>query len=103
MLAMGAPLEAIDQAVAAEEARDPPFEVHDDNERIVELFLALGTQWRVVAVPMGGIVRQGIEYSAVEPALRMLGTKRNEWPEIFAGLRIMEDAALAVLNAKADG
>jgi len=47
---------------------------------------------------MGGIV--GLNYQAVEAVFNILDIKDRA--EIFAGLQIMERAALAVVNARKD-
>ena len=49
---------------------------------------------------MEAIVRyQGIEYDCIVPVLQLMGIKRKKWPEIFDGIRIMERAALTVINS----
>lgn len=100
MLAAGAPWGVIDEAVAAEEAADPPFDVYAENWPVLELFRTVATQWRVVAPPMGGVLYLGIDYAAVALPLRLSGIKRRDHAEVFAGLRIMESAARAVLNER---
>lgn len=57
------------------------------------LFLALATQWRIGG--MGGFL--GLDYSAVESTLRLMGLWRRR-AELFSGLQVMERAALPVLN-----
>ena len=56
------------------------------------LFLSLATQWRVA--PSG--LPQGLDYAAVEPAMRLAGLKPG--PALFEGLRVMEAAALQVFH-----
>lgn len=68
--------------------RPKHFEVHPDNWEIVQLFLALSTQW--VIAGMGSYV--GINYCAVEPTARLAGIEMT--PDVFGGLRLMESAAL---------
>ena len=60
----------------------------------VEVFAALGTQWRVGG--MGSVI--GLDYAAIPPVLRMLRVKPAAWPELFGDLRVMERAALAQMN-----
>ncbi len=62
----------------------------------------LATQWRLVAIPMGGVLYQGIEYASVETVLSMFDLTPDERREYFAGLRLMESAALMVRNARTD-
>ena len=70
-----------------------------ENWQTVRVFCALGTQWRCIA-GLGGAAYQGLIYSAIPVALRMLGVPRVEWQAVFAGLQTMEAAALAVLNRR---
>lgn len=52
----------------------------------------------MVAGPGGGFYR-GLDNPAVESALNLLGIRgRKKRRRIFEGLRVMEDAALPVLN-----
>jgi len=62
---------------------------------VVQLFLALSTQWRVH--PMAG-ARLGLEYGAVRQTADMLGIAVT--PDLFDDLRVMEGAALAAFPAK---
>lgn len=43
---------------------------------------------------------QGLDAVQVESVLRLMGMKRKERGRVFAGLRVMEKAALAALNGK---
>lgn len=70
-----------------------------ENLKIVEVFVALGSQWNV-AVGLGGVLYLGLDYTAVRHAMELMGIDRSEWPEIFNGLRVMESAARPVLNNK---
>jgi hypothetical protein len=93
--------EVIEQQVAAE-VEAATFEVHPDNTQIVEVFLAFGTQWRLIGVGHGAVY-QGLEYGSLQAILAGLGVARSvpDRREIFAGLRIMEAAALPLLNERA--
>jgi hypothetical protein len=55
----------------------------------INVFIAMGTQWRVSA---GGAY--GLDYGVLPDVLRMRGVPRSQWPELFDDLRICEDAAL---------
>ena len=59
----------------------------------MEAFLTVCQQWRVG--PLGGLL--GFDYPGVEALLRMSEIEVNV--DLLADLRIMEGAALAVLNA----
>lgn len=56
--------------------------------------MAVQTQWRIGG--MGGFF--GLDYSAVEAAIRMLEIDNPR--EVFAKIQVMEFAALPVLNRK---
>lgn len=51
------------------------------------------TQWRAGAQ---GVV--GLDYSAIEPVLRLQQIDTARWPALFDDLRVMERAALKVIN-----
>jgi len=53
------------------------------------LFRSLETQWRM---SYGG--PSGLDYTAIEPAFRLMKVPKPEWPELFGLLREMELAAL---------
>lgn len=91
LAAFGAP----DEIVAAN-TNDDRLEIWPENVDTVSIFLRLSTQW--VVGGMGGIV--GLNYQAVEAVFNILDIEDRA--EIFAGLQIMERAALAVVNARKD-
>ena len=62
-----------------------------DNRPAWELWLCLGTQWRV---GMAGAT--GLDYSAVAAVMHMQGTPRKERSELLALLRVMEAEVLEV-------
>ncbi|KAF1043063.1 MAG: hypothetical protein GAK35_02383 [Herbaspirillum frisingense] len=68
-------------------------DVYPENMPAVQVFEAMDTQWRT---GMGGVY--GLDYAALPAVLRMLGIGRNRWKEIFSDLRVMEAAALEVLQ-----
>ncbi|MFH0299825.1 DUF1799 domain-containing protein [Bradyrhizobium sp. 31Argb] len=92
------------------EALRDPADVEDGNEgvwpehvAIVQAFLAVCTQWRTA--PAGGgfapmmPIWIGLDYSAVRVGLEAEGIAIT--PELWRGLRVMEDEATDALN-KAD-
>lgn len=95
--------EAPDEVIAAARARlqkpEVEFGVWEENWPLVQLFVCLQTDWRV-AVGMAGIVYFGIEKQAIESTLRMTNTPVDEWPERLRLLKLMESAALPLLNSK---
>ncbi|WP_185640590.1 DUF1799 domain-containing protein [Burkholderia sp. Bp9142] len=77
------------------------FEVLPENWEAVELFVAVGTQWRksvVASLNGGGVIYEGLDYPAVEAAMRMFGFRRKRHRELFAAVRVMERAALKVFS-----
>ncbi len=66
----------------------------------MEAFYAIGTQWRT-ALFGGGIAPVittfiGLDYGAAIAGLRAAGIKVT--PKLWTGVRIMEQAAVSVLN-----
>lgn len=67
------------------------------NERAVEWFIELGTQWRV-----GAAGPVGLDYNVLFTLAERRGVTGDEFEELFIDLRIMEDEALATMqDAKA--
>lgn len=90
-----------EEAAAYAQQAEETFGLWAEHATIYQVFQACDTQWRMVTLSSmaGSIVHyQGLEYTGVESALRMLGIKRKQWPRILAGIRIMERAARGVLN-----
>jgi hypothetical protein len=81
--------------LSVEEASGPPIEVWPDNLPAVNLFIAMGTQWRV---GMSGVT--GLDYNALPAVMRMTGVKSSDMAEVFNDLRVLEDAALEKMRAK---
>ena len=82
------------QGLRAEDyASDMPA-LWPENVRTVEVFSMLGTQW---ATGMNGAT--GLRYEAIPVVLRLAGIPRADHPDLFAGLRIMERAALEEMRA----
>lgn len=71
-----------------------------ENWPTVEAFLAVSSQWRVVAIG-GGMapampVYIGLDYAAARVGLDAAGIAVT--PELWTGLRVMEAAACSALN-----
>jgi len=60
------------------------------------VFCVLSTQWRMA--PSGHMI--GLDYAAIPPTLELLEIARAEWPEIFAGVRVMEYEALTEVSKR---
>jgi hypothetical protein len=59
------------------------------------VFVSLDTQWRSgVAGPTG------LDYGVLPDVLRLSAIPEADWPDIFAAIRVMEDAALHVMHKK---
>lgn len=67
--------------------QDEDFQLFPENEKPLEIFLALQTQWR-----FGPIGATGLDYAGVAWALRLMRVKST--PELFDQIRLMERAAL---------
>lgn len=92
----------VDRASAEEWVGELPAEelpIWPENWPTAQLFMALQTQWRI-ALGMGQVVWLGLDYAAAQAAMQLLAVPRKDRQEIFAGLCVMERAALPVLNAK---
>lgn len=76
---------------AEDYAADSPTEVDvwPDNWETVQVFISLNTQWR-----MGFSGPTGLDYTAIEPVLRLVAIPTERWPELFLAIRIMERAAI---------
>lgn len=59
----------------------------------VEVFSAMGTQWR-----MGHRGPIGLDYGALPAVLRLMGAKREDWAGLFDDLRVIERAALEEMH-----
>lgn len=73
------------------------FEVFPDNWTALSVFTDLATQWRV---GFGGPT--GLDYTAIEPVLRLRRVKRNQWAQTFDDLQVMETEVLKVFKEQAE-
>ncbi len=73
------------------------FEIWPENIAALELFLELSTQWRAIA-GAAGVVMQGLGYADIEACMRLQGIRARDRAGLFLDLRIMERAALQVMN-----
>lgn len=78
-----------------EEASGPPVGVWPDNMPAVEVFSDLVTQWRRAG--MAGMVT-GLDYAAIPAVFAIRGIPKKQWGSLFDDLRVMEDAAIDLLN-----
>jgi hypothetical protein len=71
-----------------------------ENAEAFDLFVSLETQWRLLA-GFGAVGYIGLDYAAVRGELRARGIKDRA--RVFEDLRVMERAALPILNQHDDG
>jgi hypothetical protein len=89
--------EAARFGLTVEEASGPPVQVWPDNMPAVELFSDLATQWRRAG--MAGAVT-GLDYAAIPAVFALRGVPKKQWSALFSDLRVMEDAAIGLINKK---
>ena len=87
-------------AYADRQAED--YEIWQENLTTLRVFLALSTQWNVIA-GLASVSTRGLKYESVKDVLELMDVARAEWPEVFDGLRVMEAAALKVFHNKDGG
>jgi hypothetical protein len=93
--AFGATPEQIEEArQSLRERGDDACLVLPPNWPALMVFLALDTQWR--RSQQGR--RLGIDYTAIEPVLRLKGVPRKKWQDVFWRLQVMELAAVEALS-----
>lgn len=69
--------------------------VWPENVPAVNAFIAMSTQWRT---GMAGVT--GLDYAALPPVLEMTAVARDEWPDVFDGVRTMEAEALRLMRIR---
>ncbi len=69
---------------------DDSVEIWPENWVAVQTFVQLSTQWRLS--PGGELV--GLDYAAIPPVLELTCVAAADRPDVFAALRVMEQAAL---------
>ncbi|WP_430229943.1 DUF1799 domain-containing protein [Nitrosomonas communis] len=99
LIAMGAPPDVIESTqTQASGETDTDCEIWPENEEAFMLFNSLATQWRISFT--GSFI--GLNYPSIESSMNMLGTKKKRKAELFNDIKIMERAALPILNRKKD-
>ncbi|WP_043062096.1 DUF1799 domain-containing protein [Brucella anthropi] len=84
-------------ALQVDQSTQEMVEIMPVNHISFDAFLCCQTQWRVAAT-MAGLIWQGLDYSAVRLVLDDIDAPRH----VFADIRVMEAAALPVLNERDD-
>lgn len=80
-----------------EEEQSDAFAVWEEHWKALQIFLALRTQWRVVA-GLSAFVYQGLDYAAIEPVMNLHGIKKKQRRQIFLELQLIELGAISGLN-----
>lgn len=76
-----------------EDVATADIELWPDNVATVDVFIGMGTQWR-----MGPGGATGLDYAVLPFVMRSVGIARPERQEVFDGLRVMEIEALGVIH-----
>ncbi len=100
--ALGAPQEVVGEAeatAAAANADDNDFHVFEENWLAVTSFCTLATQWKLL-LGAADVLYVGLDYGAVETVFRLEQVPAGEWRSLFQDLRVMERAALPLLNER---
>lgn len=86
----------IDPALIA----DAPAEtgVWPQNSHAMRAFLAVCSQWRMVALASGAVLYAGLDYSGAQAGLALAGIEAS--PELWAEVRVIEAGALGQLNRR---
>lgn len=85
--------------LSGEDEQDAVFELWQENWDSWLFFLAVSTQWTVVA-GMGGIVYVNLNHCAIESNMNMRGIGRNMRAKLCDDLLVIERAALQELNKR---
>lgn len=94
-----APATASEMAAAgltAEDYEDDWFEVWPENWQAYRIFRDLQSQWRV-----GLSGRTGLDYNVLFRKMDRLGLSPDDYERLEEDVRVMEFAALSVMNKKA--
>lgn len=93
------PADELAEAKKALSGREAAVKVFPDNWPVVEVFCAMETQWRYVALPTGHIRKTGLDYAALPPVLEALQPE-IQGSELLAGLKTMDIAAREVMDKR---
>ena len=91
---LNVPVEELRKFYGEDRDEGEAFNLLPDNLPPFEAFLRLLSQWRHVAPAMGGMIRTGLDYAAVEAYMRMERVPLKDRAALFADLQTMERAAL---------
>ncbi|MGW8391121.1 DUF1799 domain-containing protein [Pseudoduganella sp. HUAS MS19] len=84
---------------AAAKTVDDDCQVFEDNWLAVTTFCTLATQWKLL-LGAADVLYVGLDYGAVETVFRLEQVPAADWRAVFQDLRVMERAALPLLNER---
>lgn len=67
-----------------------------DNQRAVEAFLAVTTQWHMIGTADGRLVATGLDYAGVRAGLDLAGIEVT--PDLWPEIRVIEAGAMEAMN-----
>lgn len=73
------------------------FPVYPENVQALEVFISMSTQWRMVGT-MQSLHYTGLDYSVLGEMWLVNDVKKKDRPKVFEQLRILERAAMPILN-----
>ena len=82
---------------AQQREKSEDYELPPEQWDAWQVFDALWTQWRMT-VGWSRVVYEGLEYTSLESAMRMLGIPQKKWRDVFWMVRVMEDEARKLRN-----
>lgn len=74
------------------------FKVYAQNWPALTLWADLWSRWRFV-VGLGGAMRQGLDFTQMQPAFALCGIAPDRWAGLYRDLLTMEKEALDALRA----
>lgn len=74
---------------------DEEFEVWEENWEALQVFLALRTQWRLVA-SLSAVVYQGLDYTSLNSVMDLFTVENKK--SCFMNVQLIEAGALTHLN-----
>lgn len=80
---------------AAQAAKQETCELWPENEKPINLFSSLSTQWRVSA---GGAC--GLDYNVLFYCMGRMSLSAADHDQLFADIRVIEAEALQIMNKK---
>lgn len=78
-----------------EDYETDPVELWPENERAINLFSGISTQWRV-----GATAYVGLDYSVMYQKMARMKLSETEFDQLEADMRTIEFQALQILNKK---